>query len=799
MTKDGFAVLSAENQSLLTMIMRTGVSISSEILTQIHRNDRRLADELIARFRAPLPSFRPSEWCEKSLELRSTTIKAHFSFRGREYMRDIIDDIASDIHFQTRCMGTGTGKTTMNIGQLAFVMENEPSSMLYVVPAKEGQGGARELNNSCIIPTIKATECLRSKLPVGGQSRHQIGGLKCVFGGNILHLVGANSPGQLAGPRRRIVWLDESDKFKEKLGREASADYLANERTKQVPRSKLIRSSTPSLDDFGIWPHLMASDLRRRFVPCPHCSLFIVLVQSAQYTVLPLKLPDGSPILMAEMRWDNEAKRKDGSWDMDRVVRSARFECPDCGGHIRDEHREKMDAGGKWIPTRAGVIGHRGYHLPSFYAPHVDFESSWGGMAKKFLDAQESGAGMRGYINSELAEVDDSQEHGRLAVEINSENFARTDWTALMSCDFQKLWPYLWFVIAKWSSFKLQPPLAEGWQKHLDLHPEIKAKCQAVASDTAWKTLAEILRFDPQTGDFPLLDFLITQKITGAKLVKLHMETCGGNTLDLGRYLYREMKQPMPKGGDSEIIAAGHCELSGDDVWQELRDLQQQFHVGEILDFPNHGVLIDSGYMEKHNPEVLRKCYESNGDGPWKWYDPVTKAFTIRATHAHCRPAPVNCWTPYRGLPISTPGKFRGGDGIGRNYKISPDDPFKGTSDADKSAIEVLEAASEFYFHRWMDSRDRQEEIRAALKEQRAYKGNVWSIASNIELFPKTFTIEMFQAQLNAKGRNADGEIWERGSGGSGKRRHPDHLNDCCRNMYPLAEAYGFFDYEKKE
>lgn len=780
-------------------------------MTTLEERNENLALEFLERLTRPGSTNKtPSEWCCENVELRTTTIKSRFTLRGREYLRAMIDWIAlHDIHFQTCCMGTGNGKTVKNIAQLMFTFENDPDSNIYVLPSKEGQSGAREFNNSCVIPTLEATECFRDRLPKG-KHRHNMTGLRCVFGGNTMHLAGSNTPAQLAGPRRRRAFSDEMDKFKEKLGREHSADYLLNERTKQVARSKFQRDSTPSKADFGIWPHLMASDLRRRFLPCPHCNGAVsrdsslkgwfVKVQSARYTVLPSSMEDGTPIPLAEMAWDSEAKRADGTWDEARVIKSARFECPHCRGHILDNHREWMDKNGVWIPTRPSVVGHHGYHLPSFYAPHMNFESSYGGIAKKFLDEHSKGAGMGGYINSELAEVDAAQEHSRPAIEISSATpVARKEWTALMSCDFQKLYPYVWFIVSRWSSFKLQPAISAEAMSQIAETP-IGKKCSQLDNP---EVAREILRFDPRTGEFPLLDFVLEKKITGEKLTKLFRTTCNANILDFGRYLYREMGMTMPKGGDSEIVCAGHCELSGDDVWTELREIQQQFHVGENFKLwgmhPNRGMLIDAGYMEEHNPEVLRKCFESNGEsGRWQWFDPVTKEFSEHRRHAQCRPAPMDCWIPYRGIPIALPGKFRGRDGIGRNWKFNPDDPFKGMSEADRGAIEVLEAASDFYFHRWMDSLEMQKEIRAAQKEGRAYRGNLWGLSPELQLYPKRFTIEMLNAQLNARGRNQNGEIWERGTGGSGKKRHPDHLNDCCRNTFPLAESHGFFSYEIK-
>ena len=794
--------------------------ISDDLKKVITRNRRRYIAGLRDWFFASAAIIKPSQWCGNEVVLNTPFArKQNVDFTGREYWRDMIDDIDDpEVLYQTKCCGTGAGKTTVDMLQLLWAFRHEPFSGIGVFPAKDGPGGATAFNNSCMIPTIEATPCFKKDIPTGAR-RHDFTGQKLVFAGNNFDWAGGQSAAQLGNKRCRIVNLQEQDKYKENLGREAGADYLAGERTKGMSGIKIIRGSTPSLEEFGIWPHLMKSDLRRRFLNCPICnsdlmspSRRFVLVKDRQYTVLPTKLADGTEIPLAEFRWDKEAKRKDGSWDMDRVIASARFECPHCGGHIKDEHRVWMDKNGLWIPTRQGDRYHRGYHLPSFYAPMVkdkygklEFASAFGGMAQKFLKAKDSTQGMSGYINSDLAEVNMSQENA--SITISTTNFAEPEWTPLMSVDFQKLHPYLWFIIQKFCTFQIQPSLAwkdgkPDFVRFLDQSPPLKKQVEKIINgvETAWPALCEILRFDPRTGNFPPLDWLISNGVTGENLVKMFKETCGGKTMDFGNYIFHQMGKRVPKGGDSEIVAAGYCELSGDDAWAELKERQLEFKVGAQFEksgtHPNRAVMIDSGYMESHNPEVLRKCYESNEQGRWWWYRKATKDFSIYRKDISDLPAPMDCWIPYKGYPIAR-RRWQSASGKDSAVHWGSDDPFKGLGNANTAAIQLLEGASEWYFHLWMDDRERQKEVLAAIAAHKSYRGNLWSVSSDLKLFPEhRFTREDFERQMNARGRNSDGEIWDRGTGGAGKRRHPDHLNDCARNMYALAEVHGFFNIE---
>jgi hypothetical protein len=757
---------------------------------------KELVSILDSRVRAPLPTQSPFDWVCENVVFAEPQVKGKFNPCGREYLREVIDNInRDDVHDETLCFGTGNGKTTSTMAKVAWALEFEPFRGLWVMPTKEGEGGAREFNKTRFLEMIKAMDCFKSKLPA---NRHKMKGLQVNFGGNVIGFVGSNSPSQVGANRCRIVIQDEKDKFKAELNREAGAGYLANERTKGVPNSKRNGTSTPTREDGPIWIDLLASDLRRRFLPCPHCNSnakpandfkgWFILVQSEQYTVLPTKMPDGRIIPLASLRWDTDAKRlSDNSWDMDRVIRSARFECPHCGGHVRDEHRLWLDKNGQWIPTRNAMF-HRGYHLPSFYAPCVDFDSTWGGMAKKFLDCHESGEGMRGYINSDLAEVDASQEHNRTAIEIKTQAISQDDWCPLMTVDVQKKWPYLWFVVRKWSAFKLLPSF-----KLLDGKPEfaaqlndgLKSSCKVLLNNSekeVWPILSEIFRFDTRTGNFPMLAWLIEKKITGKALVELWVK-CEKNTLDFGKFIYREMGLRMPKGGDSEAVAVGHCET---DDWAELREIAQQYNVGRGLTIPNLAVLIDSGYREQSNPEVLRKCFETAKQ--FVFYEPVAKKFFANPIHARCKACPVDAWQPFKGYPITR--RWNVG-GIAREWHHNVADPFDGSSEADKCVIQVLEAASDLFWNRMQDLRERQTE------EYIQRGGNVWQVAPNVGLHPADkFKPGDYQKQMDARYRDRDGNICERGSGGGGKRRWPDHLNDCERMQFPLAMSLGFFDYE---
>jgi hypothetical protein len=770
--------------------------------------DHNFALALLHRLLTPPPNQRPSDWCAENLYFNEPEVKGLCDFTGRQYLRKLIDDNNdASVFKQTSVFATGLGKTVAHIAGVIYKIKHKPQRCLWVMPSEKGATGVRNFNKTRLIPACEASPKIRELMPVGA-SRHDISGLHIRMGGMVIDFAGSNSPGQLAANRCGDVRLDETDKFKTKLGNEAGAVYIAETRTDGVVGAQIFDSSTPTIDTGPIWQSLCKSNLNRRFIPCPHCHKagktlnlklgtlnpsnlvgYFVIAWSEQFSILPKRFPDGTDIPIGYVFWDKEAKRKDGTWDLDRVIRSAHVECPHCHGHIHDTDMLWCDENGHWLPTRTDTAANRhvGYHLPRMYAPRRGFESTFGGIAKKFLECRNASEGMRGFINSDLAEPDVTQEHARGGIEIITENRISTvDWCPLMSIDIQKKWPFAWFVIRKISTFQLLAPLplSDGRFDPTIITPRALELCEKLAANhpPAWHTIAELLRFDSRTEDFILLHWLLAQDITGDKLVRLYLDRCQANTLDLGRHIYREMGLRMPRGGDSEAIAVGHTQT---DDWAELREIAQQYDVGKNLPYRNHGVIVDSGYGAYEDAQVMRNTFEMAKE--FSWYDPIGKGFWKNQIHNRCKPFAKDGWIPCKGYPITRQWNV---DGIMQRWKYRIDDPFKGTSLADQYVHYVFDFASDHFWEKLDD-----------LRHGRA--PNQFKIAANCDIFPTDGKSPQFKdindylKQLDARFKDRDGTIKNRGgTGGGATRLWPDHLNDADRNLIALAHALGFYSYD---
>jgi DNA-directed RNA polymerase subunit RPC12/RpoP len=288
-----------------------------------------------------------------------------------------------------------------------------------------------------------------------------------------------------------VVWQDEIDKYpaQQEVSREAGPIVLADERMKNVPDARCYKFSTPTLVNAGIWVEFLQGDQRRRFVPCPHCGEMIVLAWSKQFTVFEVKGFE------AFVRWDNKAREKDGSWNLEKVVKTAHAVCPKCKGKILDKHKPKMNARGEWRATAKGAPGFISWHLPSMYS--ISHDCGFGAMAKKFLLAKRSPNGVKGFINSDLAEPDVMQQVAVDRAGVVGKHLELTkEWLSILSVDYHQNAPYFWAVVRAWDgkskSHGVEYKSFNQWHEMDSLQAKHKIIPQAVIIDVGFNQ-AEVL------------------------------------------------------------------------------------------------------------------------------------------------------------------------------------------------------------------------------------------------------------------------------------------------------------------
>jgi len=398
-----------------------------------------------------------SDWCEANVVIPPPQTKSSglISFAGRDYIREPLNGFNTPgVADLVLCFGAQLGKTTLLQCGVAYIAAMAPTGVVWVMPNTQL---AEAFSTNRWQPILKATEATRKLIPTGGQTRHLFKKTEQTIGGSLITFVGSNSPANLSSRPARVVIQDEQDKFPAAGKREADASSLADQRAKDFDRPLRVKTSTPTVVVGPIWEAFTQGDQRRYHVPCPHCRKLVILIWGKDYTVFPLRGVE-APIV-----WDAEAKRKDGTWDLDRVVRSARARCPHCAGEIEDSKKTWMlraENGARWEPTAQGNIGARSYHLPSWYATGT--QTTFGALALKFLKQKTSFEGIRDFINGEAAEPWENQDGRSERIEVVT---SRPIEKAILqlACDVQAVAPFLWWSVREWGAGGMSRLVAAGW------------------------------------------------------------------------------------------------------------------------------------------------------------------------------------------------------------------------------------------------------------------------------------------------------------------------------------------------
>jgi len=398
------------------------------------------------------PTQSPSEWCGENLTFDEPKNTGAFTLAGREYVREALDAFGNPlITDMVLVFGVQTGKTTVVMGGLAWAIVNDPPACMWVMPSISK---VSEVSSTRLMPLLRRSEGTRHLIPTGA-ARHAFKTKQYQIGSAVVIFTGSNSPSNVSSTPCSMVVQDEMEKFDPKARGEAGTSKLADDRVKNCPTPKRLKTSSPALADGQIWEALMTTDVRRRFVPCPHCQKEIHLVWSQAFTVFDLTGCE------AFIRWDAESERPSrrglDKWDLERVEKSAAFICPFCGGRILDCHKTLMDRNGKWKPTRVAAPGHVGWHLPSMYGNSV--EMSFGKLAVQFLTEKHSLEGCKNFINSVLAEPYNAQDTVGERIELVKAAIEVTDGNGpgrLMTVDCQANAPYFWYVVRAWTPEETQ-------------------------------------------------------------------------------------------------------------------------------------------------------------------------------------------------------------------------------------------------------------------------------------------------------------------------------------------------------
>lgn len=284
------------------------------------------------------------------------------------YQREIMDCISdTEIEEVILIMASQTGKTEIFNNAIGYYIHQDPSPIMMVQPTKEMGESWSKIR---FVPMVRDTPVLKTLVNIDSKRDGDNTILEKSFPGGNLTIVGANAPSALASRPKRIMVLDEVDRYPASAKKEGRPSQLAIKRTTTFWNKKILKSSSPTIKgESEIEEDYDTSDKRRYWVQCPECGEKQLMVWEQ------LKWPENEP-------------------------ENAYYVCGPNGCILNDGHKYFMLKHGEWR-AEAPFRGRAGFHISSLYSPWVRF----GELAKKWVDSQKDPEKHKVFINTEMAET----------------------------------------------------------------------------------------------------------------------------------------------------------------------------------------------------------------------------------------------------------------------------------------------------------------------------------------------------------------------------------------------------------
>lgn len=288
--------------------------------------------------------------------------------------------------------GTRLGKTTTCLSLMAKVASTKPRNMMFSGPTKDASG---RVVSTRLYPLLRTCNAINGSLPALGHQGKFFVDLKACR----IYVGWSGSESSLADVGAWFAVANEVDKWSSDSSEEADPLELFLNRVKGFSDHKVILESTPTLRGSSrVERALYASNRHDRYVPCPHCGEYQILVKG-----------DGeSP---GGIKWDKSAG---GKSDPDVAFATAFYECSRCLGRIEDYHRVPMLRRGVWCPEGAtvdtdGQIVGDGIRAGSDrygFGPLASWYSTierWGNFARAWVESQGNPRKLQDVFNSYMA------------------------------------------------------------------------------------------------------------------------------------------------------------------------------------------------------------------------------------------------------------------------------------------------------------------------------------------------------------------------------------------------------------
>ncbi|WP_218955477.1 phage terminase large subunit family protein [Acinetobacter sp. YH01020] len=300
----------------------------------------------------PPLDLKPSDWAEKNIKIPvGNAIPGPINFDNAPYQRGMIDAIKErGVRRISYMTGAQLGKTTVQQCATSYFIAHEPRSQIFVQPT---QGDVQTFLETKLRPMLESNPEIASKM-AKPRSHDGVNNNRMIsYIGGWLLFSWAGSPKTLRGRSAPVTHADEVDGMQATT--EGDPVELLSQRAATFGDQALrTESSTPTVAGASrIENAFKQGDMRRYYVPCPHCG-------EAQF-----------------LRWENviwqgrkSTNIQDAKEDIDQEhdVDTAGYRCECCNEIWSDGERiaairnaEKLGHGWK---AEKPFKGHISFHAP---------------------------------------------------------------------------------------------------------------------------------------------------------------------------------------------------------------------------------------------------------------------------------------------------------------------------------------------------------------------------------------------------------------------------------------------------
>lgn len=327
-----------------------------------------LAEDLRSHFK-PEPDEEVWKWAERKVFLPELESETPGLFRSAmtPFIREPLECYRMrGVKQCTFMVATQTFKTLCNMIGVLWYADTQTGRIIW---PWDSEDNARRFSKERWQRLIKSSPELEHLIP---DNKNDFTNLEQHVGDCLLRFVGSHSPGKIASEPADLVVCEEVEKMAEQGEKETDAVSNVKSRGKSRSRSRQFYASSPTTEWGLISQGWLEGDQRKYFMPCPHCSEWIVFEWSAE-----------------TVRWDQSAKDPaTGSWNMDLVESTAAYHCQHCDGRIDNQQKIAMLQHGEWRPTNPDAPRWcRSYQMSSMYSPWPS--CSWGSLAVYYLTAKK--------------------------------------------------------------------------------------------------------------------------------------------------------------------------------------------------------------------------------------------------------------------------------------------------------------------------------------------------------------------------------------------------------------------------